>query len=123
MYGNQPVNFTLVAKEDFYQYHLIFSSGDTINGGLAVAATVNIRGVAQNGGLAGDHITVCPFGLSRVIAGGAISLDARLTCNASARADAAGSGDIIIGYAWQAALADGDIITAWIAANGDKMVA
>ena len=122
-YGYQPINFTLVAVTPIAQYHIVQSSGAAGNGGLATADTQVLMGVVQNPVLVEDHITVCPLGHSKLVAGAAISLGARLTSNASGRAVAAGSGDTVIGYAHEAAAADGDIIRAFIGANNDKMIA
>ena len=121
-YGYQPVNFTLVAANAIAQYHIVQASG-TGYGGMATTDTQVLVGVAQQAVIADDSISVCPLGLSKVVAGASISLGARITSNASARAVAATSGDVILGYAREAATADGDVITAFIAAFNDKMIA
>lgn len=122
-YGFQPVNFTRVAITAVPQYHIAQASGGAINCGLATADTQVLLGVVQNVPLAGEHATICPLGRSKAIAGAAVTLGARITSNASGRAVAAGSGDAIIGYAIEAAAADGDVFEAFIAAIGDKMIA
>jgi hypothetical protein len=135
MYGEQPVNFTMVAAGPVSQYHIVQASGDGVYGGLATdPVTQNLRGVAQNVTLTGDHITVCPFGISRVVAGAVVALGERITCNASGRAvpvatvptsgwDPTNSGQVFIGQAIEAAEADGDIIMCFIKAREDKVAA
>lgn len=58
-----------------------------------------------------DHGTVVLSGIQKVIAGGAITAGAFVTTNASGRAAAYGSGDIIMGQALTAAAANGEFIT------------
>lgn len=116
---------TLVAITDVPAYHIAQSSGDgtsQTNGGLATADTQILVGVNQAAVVAGDQMGVAFFGISKVRAGASITKGARITTNASGRAVAATSGDVIIGYAKDGA-ADGDLFTAVIGAFNDKMLA
>ena len=120
-YGFQPVNFTLVTVGAQKQYHIAAGSGNYCS--MAATKTGVLVGIVQNEPAAtGESASICPFGMSKVIAGAAISVGARITCNASGRAAAAGSGDTILGYAKDAAAADGDVISAFIVAAMDKMI-
>lgn len=70
-------------------------------------------GVLQNNpGAAGRAAIVAYLGLSKIVAGGAISAGDVLTCNTSARAITVTSGDMAFGRAIEAAGADGEIIEA-----------
>lgn len=125
-YNAQPIVLSLVAITDISQYHIAQSSGTSTsaqtNGGLATAGTQILFGVVQQPAIIGDQVAACVSGVSKVRAGAAISKGARITSNASGRAVAAASGDVLIGYAKDAA-ADGDLFTAVINAVGDKMLA
>jgi hypothetical protein len=123
MYGFQPVNLSFTSITDVKAYHIVQSSGGKQYAGLATGDTLVLVGVNQADVLAGDNIGVCPFGVSRIVAGAAITAGVRITSNASGRAVAAGSGDVVIGYAREAAAADGDTIEAFILAINDKMIA
>lgn len=124
-YAFQPVNFTKVAVANVTpQYHIALGSGSVANCGLGVLKTGVLLGVVQSVQSAtGQHQSICPFGQSKVVAGGVIALGARITCSTSGRAAAAASGDTIVGYAMEAAAADGDVITAFVTAFNDKMIA
>lgn len=117
---------TLVAITDVSAYHIAQSSGDPTaaqrNGGLATGDTQVLVGVNQAEVKAGDQMGVAYVGVSKVRAGAAISKGARITSNASGRAVAATSGDVIIGYALDTA-ADADLFTAVLGAFNDKMLA
>lgn len=58
-----------------------------------------------------DHGAVVMAGITKVIAGGAITAGDLITTNTSGRAAAAGSGDIVMGQALTAAGANGEFIT------------
>ena len=130
-FGNQPLNFTLVAAVAIPQYHVVQASG-TGYGGLATSANQVLEGIAQQATLAGDFVPVCPLGKSKVVAAGSLGVGARITANASGRVTEAtavlsgfwtDSGQVILGYTLQAATAAGDVITAFILAAGDKVAA
>jgi hypothetical protein len=120
MYGDQQVNLSVVAAADLPERYLIVqgsgTSGKNAVAGLATAKTQSLIGVAQNQPLAGEHMTVCPFGLTRVKAGGSITAYGRITSDGSGRAVATGSGDVCIGYVLEGA-ASGDLVTAFLNAD------
>lgn len=120
-YGFQPINFTLVSVGAQKQYHIAQGSGNYCS--MASADTLALVGIVLNEPLNGEHASICPLGMCKVIAGASISAGARITSNGSGRAVAATSGDVIIGYAKDAAGADGDVISALISAFNDKMIA
>lgn len=120
MYGDQQLNLTAVAAADIPEQYIIVQGSGTSGrdhvAGLATAKTQTLIGVAQNKPLAGEALTVCPLGKSRVRAGGVVAAYGRITSDASGRAIATGSGDVCIGYALEAA-SSGDLIEALIFAD------
>jgi hypothetical protein len=115
MFNHQPVNITLLAAATLPQQYLVVQGSSANYGGLATAVTQSLVGIAQNVPQAGEHLTVCPFGQSRAVAGAAVTAYAELTSNGSGRVIAAVSGDsCVIGYALEAAGADGDLIRVWV---------
>ena len=75
-----------------------------------------ILGVMQNNPAVDEAMSIACAGLSKVVAGDAVTVNAILTSNASGRAVAVVSGDLSIacGRALEAAGADGDVITAML---------
>lgn len=122
MYGDQPINFTLISGTAIPRYHVVVATG-TNYAAMATSKVGVLVGIAQNEPAANEHVTVCPTGRSRAIAGGAVSLGARVTTSTSGRVVAAASGDVILGYALEAAGADGDNIQVMVGALNDKMIA
>lgn len=121
MFGDQPLNFTLVAAGAVPRYHIVQGTSGTNMGGLATAVTQALVGVSQNDpAAAGEHLSIAPLGRSRITVGASLGAFARLTTTASGRATFAASGNVVIGYALEAAAADGDVIEAMIFAAGDK---
>ena len=121
-FGDQPINFTLVAAVATPRNHIVQVSGANF-GGLATSKTQALVGIAMNEPAnAGEHLSVCPLGRAEVYCNSAVTLGARITSGASGRAIPAGSGDVIIGYALEAA-SPGDLFTALINASNDKMIA
>lgn len=115
MFGDQTHNFTVVAAATLPQQYVAVIGSSANYGGLATAVTQNIIGIAQNVPQIGEFMTVCPFGQSRAIAGAAVTAYAELTTNGSGRVIAAVSGDsCVIGYALEAAGADGDLFKIWV---------
>lgn len=107
---------TAIADADMrtVQYHLLRASSQgrvnvssQANGGLS-----DIVGVLQNKPNTNQHATVGYRGISKVVAGAAISVHRFLTTNGSGRAIAANSGDLVCGQALSAAGADGEVIDA-----------
>ncbi len=110
----QVLDKGFTAGEAINQYHFVKEvAGEVLNecdtqGELAL-------GVAQEEISAGDATNsrvanVRLLGISRVIAGAAISIFTEVTVGADARAEAATTGDRVAGIALQAAAADGDHI-------------
>ena len=124
MFGNQDDNFTLVAAGAIPRYHVVQGSGTSgVSGvgGLATAKTQKLVGIALNETQnANEAVAVCPRGRCRAVAGGAITAYAQVTSTTSGRLAACGSGDTILGYALEAAAADGDIIQVFLSAAMDK---
>lgn len=80
---------------------------------MATAATSStILGVLQNGPAVGEAMSIACHGLSKIVAGGALSANGMITTNASGRAAAVTSGDICVGRVLEAAVSDGDVVTA-----------
>lgn len=92
------------------QYHIArYSAANQVNIG-SLATTEQLCGVIQSVTKSGQSVTVADFGESYVIAGGSITANALITTNGSGRAAAAGSSQMIIGRALEAAAADGNKI-------------
>lgn len=112
MYGEQPLNFTLIAAGSTPQYRFVLASGENY-GGQAVAANQGNIGIAQNSAGAGEHISVCPLGESRCYVNSAVAAYARVTATASGGCTTAASGDTVNGIAMEAG-AIGDLIRVFV---------
>lgn len=119
-FGEVPLqSITMSAGADLSakQYILMrFAGANTVNQAshAAAAHALAVVGVLQNKPTAGQAAQVAVFGMSKVVAGGAITAGRALATNGSGKAAHAASGDICFGRAMIAAGADGDIITAMI---------
>jgi hypothetical protein len=101
-------NADLSAKQHTFMKYVATEKVD-----LATSATgTELLGVLQNKPQSGEFATVAYAGLSKLVAGGAITAGAIVTTNASGRATAVASGQMGAARAISAAGADGDIITA-----------
>lgn len=81
----------------------------------ATAATSgNLLGVMQNNPGIDEAMSIACAGLSKVVAGGALTANAIITTNASGRAAVVGSGEMAAGRVLEAAGADGDVVTAML---------
>lgn len=105
---------TLTAASDLSanMYNIVQDRGD---GQIVVASEAEnfaICGVLVNKpAAAGRFASVAYKGRGKVMAGAAINThQTMLTTNGSGRAIAAGSGDMVLGFALETAAADGDII-------------
>lgn len=116
MYGDQPLNFTLTAAVVTPQYRVVLGSGENY-GGPATAATEALVGISQNSAAVGQHLSVCPLGMSRVYVNSAVTAYDLVTATASAGIATAASGDNIIGRAMETG-AIGDVIRIYVNANG-----
>lgn len=76
------------------------------------ATSSTLLGVLQNAPKVGEAATIAFKGLSKVVAGGAVSANAIITTNASGRAAAVASGQMAAGRLLEASGADGDVVTA-----------
>jgi hypothetical protein len=108
MYGYQPMNFTLVAAVATPQYRFVLNSGDNY-GGPAVNATQFNPGVSQNSAAIGEHISVCPLGLTRCYVSSAVTAGSNITAAADGGAVPAASGDMVTAYTLETG-AVGDLI-------------
>ncbi len=111
-------NGTLVSREagsDLsgaqFRFVTVASDGQVDLTGAGLAAD----GVAQdnNADAVGKAVSMMLLGggVSKVEAGAAITRGAEITADASGRAVASGTGDRILGRAWDAAAAAGELIT------------
>lgn len=75
------------------------------------AVDSDMVGVLQNKPEANEAATIADSGLSKIMAGGALSVGDPLTCNGSGRAAAVTSGQVAFGRLLEAAGGDGDIVT------------
>jgi len=122
MFGDQPINYTLTAATAVSRYHIVQVSGAQY-GGLATAVTQALVGVTQSeAAAAGDPLTICPLGRSKVVAGAAVTIGARVTTDASGRAIACTSGSVYVGVAIDAAAAAGDVFEVLVNATNDRML-
>lgn len=106
--------YALKASSDLSgnQYHIVYQDA-ALSCDVASNATESaICGVLQNKPQSGEHATVADGGISKVVAGAAVTQGDHLTVNGSGRAVTVGSGDMAVGRALEAAGADGDIISA-----------
>jgi len=94
------------------QYHIVrLSSANQIN--IASQDThASMYGVLQNKPKSGEFGTVALYGITKVVIGADVTVNAFLTTNGSGRAVDATSGDLIIGRALEDGGADGETITA-----------
>lgn len=94
------------------QYHFVRYSAANKVDQASLATDSALVGVLQNKPKAGEFATVAYAGLSKVVAGAAITAGDIITTNSSGRAATVASGQMAAGRALEAAGADGDIITA-----------
>lgn len=94
------------------QYHFVrLSAANQVNQ-ASEAANSGLVGVLQNKPRSGEFATVAYAGLSKVVAGDAITVGDIITTNSSGRAVTVASGQMAAGRALEAAGANGDVITA-----------
>lgn len=118
--SNNQVLEAMIAAADMSakQYHIArLSAADTVNQGSASTQT-DLFGVVQNNPGADEMATVCVEGMTPIVCGSSIAVNALITCSPSGRAitgaPASGASAMIIGKVLEAASADGDIVTAWV---------
>ncbi len=103
-------NRTFIAGEDLssaqFKFVTLESDGQV---DLADSAGENAIGVCLAGAAAGNAVTVCVSGSVMVTSGGTIAAGAAVQTDAAGDALTAATGDVILGYAREAAV-DGQII-------------
>lgn len=98
------------------QFYFVKLTGTTYPVALCNAqGDVNVFGVLMNKpgeatGAAGEVAEVAYAGAPKVVAGAVIARGAKVTPQASGKAETAATGDAVAGVALEAAAADGDII-------------
>ena len=93
--------------------------GKVSSGVLALAgAGEDCDGIIQNKPIAAEPGELCNFGVTKVIAGAAISVDANLTPDTNGKAVTATTGDVIFGKALEAATAANQLISVMFYKNG-----
>lgn len=107
---------TLQAAADLSakQYHVMRASAAAACNQASDAVNQGVIGVLQNKPISGAFATLGIFGKTKIVAGGAITVNALITTNSSGRAAAAASGQMVIGRALEASGADGQVITALV---------
>jgi hypothetical protein len=126
MFGDQFVD-TLVAAAAVTKGTVVVQSGTSGRNPMGGPATGGSSGTALVGiavnepANAGEHLSVAKFGRVRAVAGGAVAAGVRVTSNSVARITAAASGDIIVGYSVDAALANGDTFEVFVNTSQDKV--
>lgn len=82
--------------------------------GATSANSSTILGVLQNRPAIGEAMSIAQSGLSKVVAGGALNAGIFITANGSGRAAAVASGGMAAGRLLEAAVSDGDVVTAML---------
>ena len=111
-------SFTLEASGDLSAEQFTFM---TAAGGEATqaGAGVHVIGVLQNDPAAqGREAAIMADGVSKVVAGAAVAVNANVTPDANGEAVTAGMGDVVAGVALQAAGAQGEIIAVLLRSGG-----
>lgn len=129
----QRVSLEAAADLSAKQYH--FVTVDSNGKAAQSVAADQAFGIVQNKPAAAESAEVAVFGISKVVAGAAVTRGARLSSNASGRAVAStgtsvsgGTNPGVIGtpgcaIALEAASADGDIIACLIIHGGSQVTA
>lgn len=94
-----------------HAWHIVrlSAAGTTMIASLDTSS--QIAGVLAGAVNSGDRATIAYDGRAKVVAGAAVTANAFITTNSSGRAVAAGSGDMVIGRALEAAGADGEVVS------------
>ena len=98
-----------------HQYGAVRGAGANACNIASFATDSDILGVLQNKPKSGEAATVAYAGISKVLAGAAITVWNAVTVNGSGRAITVTSGSMCMGQAIEAAGADGDIISVLLA--------
>jgi hypothetical protein len=112
VFGDQQTfNMTAAADLSGKQYHFVRGSAAFATNQASDATASSVLGVLQNKPASGREATIAFMGGSKVVAGGAITANDIITTNSSGRAATVASGQMGLGRAFEAAAADGDIIS------------
>jgi hypothetical protein len=114
-FGNQDtITFTASGDLSGKQFHIMRANGEGTCAQASLSTDLAIIGVLQNKPQNAERATIAVEGVSKVVAGGALTANALITSNSSGRAAAvsSGSSDLVIGRVLEAAGADGEIVPA-----------
>lgn len=106
--------FRAVTDLTNYQYRVVRGVSGGVNvasNDVSMAAAERPLGILQNNPNSGQAATIAYLGQSKARAGGVVSQFDNITTNGSGKVVAAGSGDVVFGYALEAAGAEDDIIS------------
>lgn len=107
MVQTAKANADLSAKE----WHFVRWSAAATVDQASLSSAEDFAGVLQNKpNAANRHASVAYLGVTKIVAGGSITVNDLITTNGSGRAAAAGSGDMVAGRALTGAGGDGDVI-------------
>ena len=113
-FGKQ-MTYTMLAGADLsaVQYHIMRDLASNRQTNIASLETnTNVIGVLQNKPAATNRgATIAYAGMSKVVAGGVVTMGDLVTTNSSGRGATAGSGDMVVGRALQTSANDGEVIT------------
>lgn len=116
---NERMSMTMKAAADLSanRYQIMRFAGErlvNVASHAAAAATLSPAGILENTPTSGQNATITYAGITKVMAGGSLTVNTWFTNNGSGRAAAVASGDNAVGIALTGASADGDVITARI---------
>lgn len=119
-YEGQQTKITLSSAGVIAKYECvtIAAQADGVCAEVA-SAGAQVTGIAQNAAsAAGEAVSVCVMGVSKAVAGAAVTKGAALQADATGRVIAATTADEVLGFALEAAAAAGDQITVVVAYAG-----
>lgn len=109
-FENPVLTISLPASADLSAEQLKFVVNNGSGAAAVAGAAASALGVIQNNPTAAGTASIMVLGVSRVRAGAAIAVGAKLGSDANGKAVTATTGDTILGIALEAAAADEDII-------------
>ena len=116
-FGEQQTipGFTAAVDLSAKQYHIVRPAGtltcDIASHALGSSAVGAPLGVLQTDPRTGEAATIAFAGLSKVVTGAAVTVNALVSTNGSGRAIDAVSGSVVIGRAIEATSNDGEVAT------------